>query len=155
MITLSLAVIAGPGLLVGSALTPLGDAMFVTASLIDGYVHRYYPGVRPSTAACYDYQACQNPEHDASQARRFVELMRQELLRKLSSIEQESWGIGSPEDALAATCRIRDAPQAGNQRRLRASFAVNLGRTQMKLVVLTLTTLIVIAGPALAGCPCP
>jgi hypothetical protein len=53
--------------------------------------------------ACYDYQACEHEGYDASQARRCVESMRQELLRKLPGIEQESWGIDSPEDARATT----------------------------------------------------
>jgi len=74
---------------------------------IDAYTHRYYPGVRPSAAAhavnCYDYQACEDSAYETSQARRFVESMQRELLRKLPGIEQESSGIDSPEDARAAT----------------------------------------------------
>jgi hypothetical protein len=74
---------------------------------IDAYLHRYYPGVRPSAAAhavsCYDYQSCEHPEYDRSQARAFVNSMRQELLRKLPGIDSESWGIDSLAQAQAAT----------------------------------------------------
>ncbi|MDP3408115.1 hypothetical protein [Bosea sp. (in: a-proteobacteria)] len=74
---------------------------------IDVYRHRYYPDVRITAAAhtlaCYDYQACEHPDYDKSEASAFVESLRNRLLASLPGIDVEAWGIDSPEQAAATT----------------------------------------------------
>lgn len=74
---------------------------------VDTYRHRYYPHVRPTAAAhavsCFDYQACEHPDYDRSQARAFVESLRQAILRRMPGIDAEPWGIDSVEQAQATT----------------------------------------------------
>lgn len=74
---------------------------------VDDYQHRYYPGVRLTAAAhavsCFDYQACEDPDYDRSQARGFVDALRQAILRRMPGIEAEPWGIDSVEQAQATT----------------------------------------------------
>jgi len=74
---------------------------------VDSYQHRFYHGVRLTAAAhavsCYDYQSCEHDAYGTSQAKAFVEALRQAILRKMPGIDAEPWGIDSVEQAQATT----------------------------------------------------
>jgi len=54
-----------------------------------------------SAIACYEYQACETPEWQYSEARTFCDALRSALVAKLPGYDKAPWGIG-PETLPAA-----------------------------------------------------
>lgn len=56
--------------------------------------HRYRLSILEalSALACYEYQSCEHPEWDASEARQFCEALRNRLIHRMPGFEQAPWG---------------------------------------------------------------
>lgn len=74
---------------------------------VAAYRFRRYPWVRPEAAAkaahCYEYQACEHPGWEESQTHRFVDALRDALLRTMVGYGEAPWGFDTPEQAAAFT----------------------------------------------------
>src|SRR6185437_13731070 len=49
--------------------------------------------------SCYEYQSCEHPGWEASEAHDFCEALRARMIRKLDGYEQAAWEINTPSQA--------------------------------------------------------
>ena len=75
---------------------PIGETFVIRESEINPFAFRIDPVQVLKSISCYEYQSCEHPEWEASEAFAFVDALRSTYIAQLPGYDDAEWGAPEP-----------------------------------------------------------